>query len=195
LISFKQFQQLVKELNSQGSLEEEEILRIFQSMNKTESISLESVSTWWSLYNDSPTNPNTLASSKILVESIIDNLKLETKQSDVLGYIGPGEIIGEISLLEGGGASASVIAHTEVELYVIEGFVLAILSEWKPDVAMRFFKYIAAMLEKRLHTREKALFEDNESPRTPRPMTPLIRIKSQRNSLIISGVTAGTSTL
>ena len=39
----------------------------------------------------------------------------------VLGILGPGEIFGEISFVQGGGATASVIADSNAEVYVIEG--------------------------------------------------------------------------
>jgi CRP-like cAMP-binding protein len=62
-----------------------------------------------------------------------------------------GDIFGELSFLQGGGtSSASVIAETKVELYAIDSYAIRVLSDLKPGLAGRFFKYIASVVRARL---------------------------------------------
>jgi CRP-like cAMP-binding protein len=51
------------------------------------------------------------------------------KDRETLGIIKTGEIFGEMSFLEGGAASADVIAVDVVELFVIEGYFIKRLLE------------------------------------------------------------------
>ncbi len=44
----------------------------------------------------------------------------------------------------------------------MEGHVLNILFDWKPELALRFYKYLCTILEKRLATREEILMEEIE---------------------------------
>lgn len=87
----------------------------------------------------------------------ISNTSLTAK---ILGTAEKGEVFGEITFLEGGGASASVIAESHVEYCMIEGHVLQILFEWKPQLAAKFFNFIATTLEKRLKALENILFSE-----------------------------------
>ena len=66
-----------------------------------------------------------------------------------------------------------VAESSEVELYVMEGFILNRIFEWNPQIALRFFKYIANMMEKRLRAKQKDLFMGDiltppVTPRTPK---------------------------
>jgi hypothetical protein len=64
--------------------------------------------------------------------------------------IGPGEICGEMSFLEDSPASASVIAHEEVEAYHLEPATLERLFELFPHLASRFYRSLATNLSRRL---------------------------------------------
>ncbi len=44
----------------------------------------------------------------------------------------------------------------------MEGHVLNILFDWKPELALRFYKYLCTILEKRLAMREEILMEEIE---------------------------------
>lgn len=68
----------------------------------------------------------------------------------VLGTIKEGETFGEISFLEGEGASASVIADGDVELYIIEGYFINVLFSTQPGFAGRFYHYLCSILASRL---------------------------------------------
>lgn len=51
--------------------------------------------------------------------------KLETHgEREVLGYIRTGEIFGEISFVSNKSSVAHVIAHTEIEVSIIEGYFI-----------------------------------------------------------------------
>ena len=60
----------------------------------------------------------------------------------VLGHMGQDETFGEISFLQGKGASASVVADSEdgVDLTIVEGYFINALFNIHADFAGRFFK-------------------------------------------------------
>ncbi len=64
--------------------------------------------------------------------------------------IGPGEICGEMSFLEGAPASASVIADGDVETYHLDLPTLDSLFELFPHLASRFYRSLATNLSRRL---------------------------------------------
>ena len=81
----------------------------------------------------------------------------DTGQRAVLGRMVPddGAVFGEISFLEGGAASASVIAdENDTQVFVIEGYFLNVLFEKYPSMGGRFYHFLAQMLSKRLKQRE-----------------------------------------
>ncbi|KAL6078425.1 Serine/threonine-protein kinase 4 [Balamuthia mandrillaris] len=84
------------------------------------------------------------------------------KESKValLGKMRAGEMFGEISFLEQGTASASVIAdENPVQLYVIEGYFLHVLFTRKPALAGRFYHHLASEMALRLTKREHRLYK------------------------------------
>jgi len=57
-----------------------------------------------------------------------------------------GALFGEMSFLEGGAATASVIADEDaVDMYIIEGYFINIVFVKYPDLAGRFYCYIASV--------------------------------------------------
>lgn len=77
-------------------------------------------------------------------------------QKKVVGHMGEGEVFGEISFLEGGKTSASVIADEEgTDVFIIEGARLRVLFFRQPALAGRFYQYLSAILSIRLKEREK----------------------------------------
>ncbi|MPY95738.1 MAG: cyclic nucleotide-binding domain-containing protein [Acidimicrobiia bacterium] len=67
--------------------------------------------------------------------------------------IGPGEVVGEMGLLDGGPRAATITAQTDMDLYVIEpGAFSPLLDE--PSIAKALLKSVAARLrsaDKLLH--------------------------------------------
>eukprot|EP01125_Pyxidicula_operculata_P010372 TRINITY_DN3419_c1_g2_i3.p1 TRINITY_DN3419_c1_g2~~TRINITY_DN3419_c1_g2_i3.p1 ORF type:complete len:825 (+),score=329.87 TRINITY_DN3419_c1_g2_i3:3779-6253(+) len=87
--------------------------------------------------------------------------RIEKKGMDhILGYIGPEDrTFGEISFLEMGNATASVIADVDTSIYIIEAYFLNILFQHQPELPGRFFNYLASVLAKRVTAREEGLEE------------------------------------
>jgi hypothetical protein len=74
-----------------------------------------------------------------------------------LGTIGPPQTTGEVSLLIGTKASASVIADSnEVEVLILERNFINIMFVRYPDMAGRFYHYLASVLARRLNFHEAA---------------------------------------
>ncbi|GEM_PF-411463 len=74
-------------------------------------------------------------------------------QAVPVALCGAGEILGEMSMLDGKGASASVVAETDVELACIDHAVLARLGETDPALGMRLYRSLALVLDERLRAR------------------------------------------
>jgi CRP-like cAMP-binding protein len=64
--------------------------------------------------------------------------------------IGPGEICGEMSLLEDAPASAGVVAEEDLEAYHLDRATLEALFELFPHLASRFYRSLAKNLSRRL---------------------------------------------
>jgi len=76
----------------------------------------------------------------------------------VLGYLEAGQFFGEVSFLLSGGATAAVVADTEeVELSILEGYFINILFGIRPEMAGRFYKHLANVLQRRIREREDEL--------------------------------------
>eukprot|EP01097_Dermamoeba_algensis_P001225 TRINITY_DN1461_c0_g7_i1.p1 TRINITY_DN1461_c0_g7~~TRINITY_DN1461_c0_g7_i1.p1 ORF type:complete len:611 (+),score=141.89 TRINITY_DN1461_c0_g7_i1:1642-3474(+) len=76
-----------------------------------------------------------------------------------LGVTESGEMFGEISFLDGGSATASVIAGEQgADVYIIEKNFMNILFVRQPRLAGRFYNYLCHVLSERLKAREKTLY-------------------------------------
>ena len=77
-------------------------------------------------------------------------VRIERENGEVIARRGPGAVFGEISFLEGKGASANVVADGSTDVSVIgRDDVQAILDE-DADFAVRFYKTLAYTLAYRL---------------------------------------------
>jgi CRP-like cAMP-binding protein len=65
-----------------------------------------------------------------------------------IGEMGPGEIIGEIALLDGGSRSATVTALTKLELISIDRDAFLRLLEARPRIALALLPVLAARLRR-----------------------------------------------
>jgi len=75
-----------------------------------------------------------------------------------LGTIAPPQTFGEVSMLIDGKASSSVIANTdEVEVIVLDKNFINIMFVRYPDMAGRFYHYLASVLARRLSFHESAI--------------------------------------
>jgi len=74
-----------------------------------------------------------------------------------LGYMEQNALFGEMTFLEKGKATASVIAEGDVQIYIIEGYFINILFVDHPELAGRFYSYLATVLAQRLSDRESQI--------------------------------------
>lgn len=108
-----------------------------------------------------------LIKGEVRFEKVIDG------QNKVLGRMnmdGDG-IFGEISFLEGGKASASVVADQfDTQTAIIEGYYLEIVFQYHPELSGRFYHYLANVLSKRLKQRETSMqsLPDNKKKKKKR---------------------------
>ena len=67
-----------------------------------------------------------------------------------LARLGPGEIFGEMSFIDGSPASADIVANEYVETYVVDGLILDPLLKKYPSIYGRLFRSLAGILARRL---------------------------------------------
>jgi len=77
------------------------------------------------------------------------------KENRIISIIELDSIFGEVSFLEGCPATATVIACEELEVNIIEAYYLHVLFQYQPQVAGRFYHYLASVLSKRITERER----------------------------------------
>ena len=77
-------------------------------------------------------------------------VQVQTSSKLPIAVLGAVEICGEMAFLEGGVASASVIALSDVEAYGIEWSALKDLFELFPHLGSRFYRSLAVGLSRRL---------------------------------------------
>lgn len=81
-----------------------------------------------------------------------------TEGPKVVGSMEAGALFGEMSFLEGKGATASVIADSDsVEMYILEGHFINTVFVAYPDLSGRFYAYLASVIAERLNARERAI--------------------------------------
>jgi len=85
-----------------------------------------------------------IASGGVRVEKESSGFQLE------LSRLGPGEIFGEMSFVEGLEASASVLADGELAAYRIDGEYINSLLKTSPGLFGRFYKSLVEIVSRRL---------------------------------------------
>lgn len=78
----------------------------------------------------------------------------------VLNFLGPGDIFGEIALLDGGARTADVSAVTNCRLMVIERRDFLPLIHSKPDIAQKIIEMLCARLRNTSRQLEEVMFLD-----------------------------------
>ena len=76
----------------------------------------------------------------------------------VLNLINPGEVVGEIALLDGADRTADAVTLTETELLVLERRDFVPFLQRHPDACMRLFAVLCERLRKTSELLEEALF-------------------------------------
>eukprot|EP01121_Diplochlamys_sp_Union-15-3_P018988 TRINITY_DN703_c0_g3_i1.p1 TRINITY_DN703_c0_g3~~TRINITY_DN703_c0_g3_i1.p1 ORF type:complete len:141 (-),score=11.03 TRINITY_DN703_c0_g3_i1:58-480(-) len=86
----------------------------------------------------------------------------DSKHTKLLETLNSGCIFGEISFIEGGKASATVISSSDdTAILVIEGYYLNVLFQYHPRLAPRFYHYLCTVLAKRLAERTPGGVDEN----------------------------------
>ena len=84
-----------------------------------------------------------ISQGKVNVLKIID-----ADRSKVLATLGPGAVMGEISILTGGPRTASVISETATELYYLEREEFVELMHEIPDIAINLARLMCERLRR-----------------------------------------------
>ena len=74
--------------------------------------------------------------------------KVTAPTGRVVNHLRPGEFFGEISLLDGGSRTATVVAETPLTMLALPRPAFRRLIESEPGVAVALLKYAAAMLRR-----------------------------------------------
>ena len=106
-------------------------------------------------------------------------------ESRVWTHLRSGQMFGEVTFLAGGGASASVVAHTAVELYRIEGHYVHILMRMKEGLGGRFYNLIASVLAQRVASTAQVLFKRRHKRRETRREARRLTGRWQQNQPIL----------
>lgn len=81
----------------------------------------------------------------------------------VLNLINPGEVVGEIALLDGADRTADAVTLAETELLVLERRDFVPFLQRHPDACMRLFAVLCERLRKTSELLEEALFLEGSS--------------------------------
>lgn len=74
--------------------------------------------------------------------------KVVAPNGRVVNHLRPGEFFGEISLLDGGPRTATVVAETPMRMLALSRPAFRELIEYEPGVAVGMLKHVAAMLRR-----------------------------------------------
>jgi CRP/FNR family transcriptional regulator, cyclic AMP receptor protein len=83
---------------------------------------------------------------------IAEGTALVTVDDHIIGAVGPGDCVGEMSLLDGAPRSATVIAQTAMTVYVLTPSEFSVLLHGNPAITRK----IAASLARRLREAEES---------------------------------------
>lgn len=85
-----------------------------------------------------------IAGSSLFV--VVEGEARVERAGERLATLAPGQFFGEISLLDGGPRSATVVAETDLRCVKLDGQDLRALLERRPEVAIRLLETLAARL-------------------------------------------------
>ena len=78
----------------------------------------------------------------------------------ILNLIGPGEVLGDMAVLDGQARSADATAHTNCEIYVIDRRDFLPFVRSQPDLSMKFIKLLCARLRRTSDQVEQIILQD-----------------------------------
>lgn len=89
-------------------------------------------------------------------------VRIEQRPGRILAYHGAGAVFGEMSFLQGKGASASVIAEDDSEVRVMHTMHVNGLLNSVPGLATRFYQTLAVTLAQRLQKASELLSQESD---------------------------------
>src|SRR6202047_955168 len=99
-----------------------------------------------------------------LVAVITGTVKISISSADgrsaILNLIGPGEIFGEVALLDGQARTADAIANTNCEIFVIDRREFLPFVRSQPELAMKFIELLCARLRWTSGQVEQVILQD-----------------------------------
>src|SRR6202163_4954581 len=99
-----------------------------------------------------------------LVAVISGTVKISISSADgrsaILNLIGPGEIFGEVALLDGQARTADAIANTNCEIFVIDRREFLPFVRSQPELAMKFIELLCARLRWTSDQVEQVILQD-----------------------------------
>jgi len=101
----------------------------------------------------------------LIKEGKVRIYKGETDTGECLATLGPGDMFGEMSLIEDGLTSANVISETDVELVAIHRTEFEELLSQNEILALKIYKSFCRVLSERLRKTTGALHENGISAR------------------------------
>lgn len=102
-----------------------------------------------------------------------------------IARLGPGDVFGEMSLIEDTAASAAVVAEERVEVTVIDGAHVQALLMSDPGVSARFYRSLATTLSRRLRrTSAQLAWLQDSPPALHAPRTGQITTRQLPDSLV-----------
>jgi len=109
--------------------------------------------------------------------------KATAEGEKTLGFIETGSLFGEMTFLEKGKATASVVTEGEdVSVYVIEGYFINILFVDHPHLAGRFYSYLCSILAMRLSDRESQIQKEGAARKRSRGGGKKTRVATENNN-------------
>ncbi|HVP43975.1 MAG TPA: cyclic nucleotide-binding domain-containing protein [Terriglobales bacterium] len=84
-----------------------------------------------------------------------------------IATLGAGDICGEMSFIEKGSASASVVADEELRALALDSTTLQAVFESFPHVGSRFFRSVALVLSRRLRATSAELAKSRAGGQSP----------------------------
>ena len=86
------------------------------------------------------------------------NARIE-RNGKLLATLGEGDVIGEMSFLESGSSSATVLADNDLSVELLESTELLKIFEAFPHLGARFYRSVAVTLSRRLRETSRVLAE------------------------------------
>jgi len=99
-----------------------------------------------------------------LIAVISGTVKISISSADgrsaILNLIGPGEIVGEVAVLDGQARTADAIANTNCEIFVIDRREFLPFVRSQPELAMKFIELLCARLRWTSDQVEEVILQD-----------------------------------